>query len=73
MENSLQMRRLLSSTPVLGIALQPLYFTLLYYLPGDRLIRLHFVNYSLAGTNYKTILRASGHLYKIIQILKIIL
>ena len=28
MENSLQMRRLLSSTPVLGIALQPLYFTL---------------------------------------------
>ena len=29
MENSLQMRRLLSSTPVLGIALQPLYFTLI--------------------------------------------
>ena len=42
-------------------------------LPGDRLIRLHFVNYSLAGTNYNTILRASGHLYKIIQILKFIL
>ena len=31
MENSLQMWRLLSSTPVLGIALQPLYFTLLSY------------------------------------------
>ena len=29
MENLLQMWRLLSSTPVLGIALQPLYFTLL--------------------------------------------
>ena len=28
MENSLQMQQLLSSTPVLGIALQPLYFTL---------------------------------------------
>ena len=28
MENSLQMRRLLSSTPVPLIALQPLYFTL---------------------------------------------
>ena len=28
MENSMQMRRLLSSMPVLGIALQPLCFTL---------------------------------------------
>ena len=46
MENSLQMRRLLSSTPVLGIALQPLYFTLVRraHAHDATLYRQHYIH-----------------------------
>ena len=63
MENSLQMRRLLSSTPVLGIALQPLYFTLVFIpKPGKKAYNQAKSYRPISLSNYllKTLERLAG-------------